>query len=135
MLGPHIGNRLGRNLDSPKDIVGQTGLQCCREAAIVRALDPKGARIFLPSYIHAPIAFIFEANLAGAIAGCDSKRGRQSFGERFFKKLDAERGTVDGEIVGCGNIELSAKLKGAVLYQLCVYATVARVVDILVTVS
>lgn len=84
--------------------------------------------------VHAPVTLILKANLANsAVANRDLHRCRQSLGKRLSAIVDSKAGTVDGEVVCCGDWEGLAVLESTVLNQLRVNSTITGVVDILAT--
>jgi hypothetical protein len=99
------------------------------------------AAVKLPSYapftlllldVHAPVTLILKANETSAVRRADTHRSGEGIGQRLAQELDAQAGAIDGLVVVGVHRVVVAKLEGAVLDELGVYAAVATVVDVLV---
>lgn len=127
MLDPLVGHGLAVHLDGAKHLVREIRLQRCREAPLVRALDPERARVLLPTDGDAPVPFVLEANLARAVPlalGHAHRRG-QRLGQRRRQVLDAQSRATDREVVRRRDGEGFGVLERAVLDQFGVNAAVA----------
>ena len=134
MLHPLIGDAAGDDVDSSKCLPGQVRLEGCREAAGVGALDVEGAGIPLGLHINAPVPAVGKPALF-ARSGDDVERVRQGRRQGLAELLDGDLGPVDGRPGIQRNGELLGRLKGPVLDEFGVDATVAGVVDVLFRLS
>ena len=96
-------------------------------------LDPERASIGLFFDVHAPVAFILKANRPAAVAGFDTKIGRECFRQWLLWEDNTQSSAIDGKVAieSLVDWELFAELETSVSNELGVYAAVTAVVDIL----
>jgi hypothetical protein len=122
VLNPLITDAAGGDIDSPKSLAGQLGLERRREAARVRALDIERAGILLDFHIDAPPSAVRKSGLSRA--GNNIQRvwqgGRQGLGEF----LEGDLGPIDGRPGIQSDGILFSLLEGSVLDEFGVDAAI-----------
>lgn len=77
MLDPSVRHSLGVDLDRPKDVFRDVGLERGREDAAVLALDSERSGVRLLLDIYAPVPIIIKPGGPLGLAGPDLHRRRQ----------------------------------------------------------